>query len=252
MDLGVLLFFIVVSLAVTHPLWLNLSSHIVGCCDSWHHIWTIWWTKQALFSGNFSSPMFTDHMYFPTGTNVGFLSMHHRFVGSLLWPIFGGILTYNLLYLSNLVLAAFGAYLLVKYLTGDRRAALVSGVIFGYSAIHLQYWSYLNISTVQWFPFFALWLLKTVESPTAARGLVSGVFFVLLVLSSGYYAIAGSLFLAVFLLWHIRKVFTKEFAKASFYFVWVSVLLITPFMYVFIREPVSEGDWWQVNADAKT
>ena len=235
-DIGAIVLFLILTLAVTYPLVLHLSSRIVGCCDTWQHLWTIWWIKSVFSTGGSLHPFFTDHMYYPTGTNLSFEGMYTRILGSFLWPIFGGVTTYNLLYVSNFVLSAYGAFLLVSHLTGDRKAAVVSGVMYSFSAVHLQHITYLNISTIQWIPLMALWVLKTIDAPTIKRALLCAVLFLLVVLSSGYYAIAGSILLGLLLLWHVKRVLTRRFAKYLLVFIWASALLIVPFLSLQLRE----------------
>src|SRR3990172_6794846 len=55
-------------------------------------------------------------------------------------PLVSGppILPHTLLLLTSSPLAAFAVYLLVVFLTGDRRAGLVSGVIFAFAAFRLS------------------------------------------------------------------------------------------------------------------
>ena len=236
--IGVFFLFLVLTLVITYPLVFHLSSHIAGCCDAWQGYWYIWWTKKALSFGTGSHPFFTEHMYYPTGTNLSFESMYNRLLGSLLWPILGGLAAYNLLFMSTFVLSAFGTYLLVSYLTGDRMAGVVSGVIFSFSAVHTQSMQSLSVSTIQWLPFFALWLLKLLDAPTVKNALLCAVLFLLVVLSSGYYALAALLLLVLYLLWEVRRVLTKRALKVLFVFTATSIVLVLPFVLLHLKDAV--------------
>ena len=238
-DIGALALFTILTLVVTYPLVLHLSSRIVGCCDTWQHYWTIWWIKGVFSSGAALHPFFTDYMYYPNGTNLSFEGMYTRLLGSSLWPILGGVTTYNLLYMSNFVLSAYAVFLLVTHLTGDRKAAIVSGVIYSFSAVHLQHVTYLNISTIHWFPFLVLCVLKTIDSPTVKKAIACAVLFLLVVLSSGYYAVGGSILLVLLFLRHFKRVATKSFARYLLVFGWTSAVLIAPFVALQLRESIA-------------
>ena len=220
-------------------MFLGQTPRIPGCCDTWQHYWYIWWIKSVFSSGADLHPFFTDYMYFPTGTNLSFEGMYTRLLGSFLWPVLGGVTTYNLLYMSNFVLAAYAVFLLVTHLTGDRKAAIVSGVVYSFSAVHLQHVTYLNISTIHWLPFLVLCVLKTIDSPTAKKAILCAVLFLLVVWSSGYYAIAGSILLLLLFLRHFRRVATKSFAKYLLIFGWTSAVMIAPFVTLQLRESIA-------------
>jgi asparagine N-glycosylation enzyme membrane subunit Stt3 len=139
----------------------------------------MWWTKKALLSPQFDQ-FYTDFLYYPIGARLSFEGLYNSLVGAALWPIFGGVLSFNLLFLSSYVLGALGVYLLVLRLTGDRKAGIVAGVIFVFSPLRNQYILFPNISIIQWIPFLALWFIKMLDEPTIRKGAVTAVFFLLL------------------------------------------------------------------------
>ena len=190
-------------------------------------------------SGASLHPFFTDYMYYPTGTNLSFEGMYTRLLGSLFSPVLGGVPTYNLLYISNFILSAYAAFLLVTHLTGDRKAAIVSGVVYSFSAVHLQHVAYLNVSTIHWLPLLVLCVLKTIDSPTVRKAIACGVLFLLVALSSGYYAIAASILLFLLFLRHFKRVTTKSFAKYVLVFGWTSIVLVAPFVALQLRESIA-------------
>ena len=151
-ELGAIVLFLVLTLIVTYPLVFQLTSHIPVCCDTWLYYWYMWWTKKALLGLHFDQ-FYTDFMYYPIGAKLSFEGLYNSIVGAALWPIWGGVLSFNLLFLSTYVLGALGVYLLVLRLTGDWKAGIVAGVIFVFSPIRNQYLMFTNISTIQWIPF---------------------------------------------------------------------------------------------------
>ena len=246
-ELGVVFLFLVLALAVTYPLVFQLSSHIAGCCDAWQSYWYIWWTKEFFSLEGGINPLFTDFIFYPTGTSLSFESMYNRLLGSLLWPIFGGVATYNLLYLSTYVLSAFGAYLLVLHLTGNRKAGVVAGVVYGFSVVHVLHIQHLNVITIQWLPFLVLWLLKALDAPTVKNAVICAVFYLLVLLSSGYYAVAGAILLALVLLWEGKLVFTRKFLKFLIVFSVSSIILSLPFVWVHRTEAISGDEFVSIS-----
>jgi hypothetical protein len=246
-ELGVIVLFLVLTLIVTYPLVFRITSHVPICCDTWLNYWYMWWTKRALLGLHFNQ-FHTDFMYYPIGANLSFEGLYNSILGAALWPIFGGVLSYNLLFLSTFVLGALGIYLLVLRLTSDWKAGIVAGVIFVFPPLRIQYLDFLNISTIQWIPFLALWFIKMVDGPTIRNALVTAVFFLLVVLSSGYFAVSSIFMLAVIFLWNARKTLNRDFAQAFFVFLVTSLALVLPFIYPALRESLS-GDSVLKNSD---
>jgi hypothetical protein len=238
-ELGALALFLALALIVTYPLIFQLTSHIPLCCDSWLNYWYMWWTKKAVL-GLYFDQFYTEFLYYPIGARLSFEGLYNSILGAALWPIFGGVLSYNLLFLSTYVWGAFGVYLLVKRLTGDSKASIVAGVIFVFFPLRNEYLDFLNISTIQWMPFLALWFIKMVDEPTIKKALVTAVFFLLVVLSSGYYAVSSAFMLAVIFLWSFRKTLNIDFARSFGVFAVTSLALALPFIYPSLRESLSD------------
>ena len=97
------------------------------------------------------------------------LSYACRLNGILATPlmfVFSLTTTYNIIVLFSFVMAGYGAFLLVHYVCGNRfRAALVGSVVFAYSAYHIGTMrSLLQLISLEWVPFFALFFLKALFS----------------------------------------------------------------------------------------
>jgi hypothetical protein len=143
-DAAAVAFFVLVTLIVTYPLPLHLGSRIATCCDAWLYYWHTWWTSEA-WLGLRLDQYFTDRIYYPTGTSLVFESLYNSVAASLVSPLLGRIVAFNLLYLSSYVLGALGIYLLVVRLTGDRKAGIVAGVVFAFSAVRSQNLQFTNM-----------------------------------------------------------------------------------------------------------
>ena len=237
-DTAAAAFFVLVTLVVTYPLPLHLSSRIATCCDAWLYYWHTWWTGQALL-GLRLDQFFTDHIYYPTGTSLSFESLSNSVISTALSPVLGGVVAFNFLYLSSYVLGAFGTYLLVTRLTGDRKAGVVAGVVYAFSAVRTQNLQFTNMSAIQWMPFVALWSLKTIDSASVKSALAMAAFFVLAALSSGYYAVSASLMVLLILAWNARRVFSKPLLKPLLVFAGASLTAIGVLTYPVLVEALS-------------
>ena len=87
--------------------------------------WGNWWITRALSQGQ--SPYHTSMIFYPQGVGLYFLSFSwlNTFVWGLLRAIVGNVAAYNFTIWWSWPLAGFGAYLLAREVTGDRRAAFV-------------------------------------------------------------------------------------------------------------------------------
>lgn len=131
--------YIAVALALFRNLLGRVSSSVVGDgrLHVWEELWHFWWTRRSLASGR--SPFFTDMLGFPDGFDVyrDMSSITMPFLSVPLQWALGLTLAYNLIAVSCVVTAAFGAYWLCKRTCGDAKAALVGGLIFGFSPFFL-------------------------------------------------------------------------------------------------------------------
>lgn len=168
----VLGWYIVLTVLLTYPVALRLFSEVPGGGDAWHNIWNLWWVKQALLDIH-TNPYHTDLLYYPGGVNLylhtltltaGLLSIPLQVAGLNL------IAVYNIVMLSSFVLAGYGAFLLCHYLTAKRWPSLVGGAVFAFSPYHFAHlYGHMNLTSLQWIPFYVLLLLKAFDLPGHGR-----------------------------------------------------------------------------------
>ncbi len=169
--LGVLTAYLLLTLLMTWPLITQLTRTLPDGGDGWRFLWNLWWVKTAVVDLH-TSPFHTNLLYYPNGVNLyidtlapllGVLSIPLQLLGLNL------VTVYNLLVLSSFVLAGYGTYLLVRYLTNVRAAAFVAGIIFAFCPYHFAHMlGHLNLVSLQGLPFYVLALYKTwgaVERP---------------------------------------------------------------------------------------
>ncbi|MCB0169487.1 MAG: hypothetical protein KDJ97_02950 [Anaerolineae bacterium] len=197
-----------ISLIVTWPLVTHLRGWVPGLGDWGQNLWALWWTRQALLVEG-QQPFFTHYLFYPEGVTLLFhpLDVSDGLLALPLYGLLGGDVTYNLMILLSFVLAGYGAYLLALYLTHHRAAAFIAGLIFALSPYHFLRvdLGHLNLSTIQWIPFYALFLLKFVERGDKRAAALAVFFLVFTALNSWYYVVYCGLFSLAVIFWPGRK-----------------------------------------------
>ncbi|MSO51836.1 MAG: hypothetical protein EXQ51_05385 [Acidobacteria bacterium] len=170
-------------------------------------MWILSWGAEhlpQLLTGGMSWTQFWDANIFHPAP-LGLALSEHLF-GQVLqilpvyWLTGNIILCYNLLFISTFVLAAYGTYLLVYDLTGDRRAAFVAGLVYGFLPYRIASVPHLQVMSSQWMPF-ALWGLNRFVTTNSYKALVGGTAaLVMQNWSCGYYLLYFAPFAPLFVL----------------------------------------------------
>lgn len=214
---------------------------VPGGGDAYFYLWDLWWFKKALLSA--SSPYFTQYIFYPAGINLAFSAIT-PFNGILSIPlqsVFGLTKAYNILFLTSFIISGYGTYLLVKYLTGNSKAAFISGLIFMFSPYHFAHsLSHLNLMSIEWIPFYVLFLLKTINEKSSKNAIYAAFFLLLVFLSEYTYAVYLSFFTVFFLLYYayedknyiVNKFVIKKLSLMGICFIFLSF----PFAYPLFKE----------------
>ncbi|NNJ10872.1 hypothetical protein EKD04_011070 [Chloroflexales bacterium ZM16-3] len=136
----VVLCYSLLAIAFTWPTVANLQSAITGIIDDREYLWNIWWVGTSVSRG---APMFyTTYIFYPVGLSLYFHTLD-PLNGVLAIPfqmLFGLTAAYNIMNILWFILAAVGAYALAQYVTANRAASFIAGLIYGFSpymAFHL-------------------------------------------------------------------------------------------------------------------
>ncbi len=158
---GVALIYSVLSVIMTWPLILGLGSDVPGDLgDSLLNMWILGWGAEhvpRLLTGSIGwSEFWNANIFHPEPLA---LALSEHLFGQVLqilpvyWLTGNIILCYNLLFISTFALSGLGTYLLVRDLTGDKRAAFIAGLIFAFLPYRIASVPHVQVLSSQWMPF---------------------------------------------------------------------------------------------------
>lgn len=176
----------------TLPGSLSLRSGLLGYPgDNFQHAWFLWHFAHALLHGR--NPFYTRLLFYPTRVNLTWTTTD-PLAGIMAFPfsIFAGpVLAYNCSLILQLALAAFCARLLCLRIAQNQFAALIGGVIFGFSPYLMAHaLEHLSLVTAFPIPLFALALdrIFSRRSPSWRMGIPLGLALLLAALAHYDYA----------------------------------------------------------------
>jgi len=230
------------SVALTWPLILGLGSDVPGDLgDSLLNMWILGWGAEhvpRLLTGSIGwSEFWNANIFHPDPLA---LALSEHLFGQVLqilpiyWLTGNIILCYNLLFISTFALSGFGTYLLVRDLTGDKRAAFIAGLVYGFLPYRIASIPHLQVMSSQWMPF-ALYGINRFVTTGSTRALVGGTAaLVMQNWSCGYYLLYFAPFVPLFALHRMWTLGTLRNVR-----VWIglsaaavgTLLLTLPFLF---------------------
>jgi hypothetical protein len=235
-------FFVLLTVVVTYPIAFRLADFTVLSLytDDLLQAWTIKWNIHALLSGPLALAHIWDaNIFLPYPTTLAF-SEHLLASTGLLLPLslLGStpLISTNLGVLITTVLSGWGMYLLVTWLTGNRRAGLVAGVAFAIAPYRLSHITQLNLLSTQWLPFIFLILARLFKHQRRTDLILLIIFTNLQFFSSVNYALLTALGLslwAIGLIVNFRRSLTLRLLVLLALFAGVTALLNYPILSVY-------------------
>ena len=213
--------FTVLAVAFTWPLAPRVTQEIVVSnppANALHELYGVTWGTHAL--ANYPHRYFQATFLYPYPSSLAF--MEHLFGVALIaapfnWITGNMLVGYNLVWLFTFVLSGLGAFLLARYLTESRTAAILAGVLYAYFPLRYQMAGELNALAVMWIPFALLSLHLWVETRLRRQLFLFLGFAFLQFISSAYtgvfLVVAGLLYVAVLLVteWEpTLELFTRQ------------------------------------------
>jgi hypothetical protein len=186
---AVVLLFVALSVFMTWPQAASLDS-VPDTGDPLFSIWRLCWVVHQiprdplhLFDANIFYPelrtlAYSDAMLVPAALAAPLLLLGvHQ------------LAVYNILLLLSFVAAGVSAYALVRRLTGDRPAAIVSGIAFAFYPFRFEHYPHFELQFSFWMPLALLALHRTLETRRVRDGVLTGLLVGLQALSSLYFGL---------------------------------------------------------------
>jgi hypothetical protein len=238
------LFFLSLTLISTYPLIFKLGRSIYGHGqDPMGTLWKFWWLRYSHY--NAISEDVISIIAAPFGidfSRVAFWTLHlplAKWFSILINEVFA----FNFILLLGFFLAPLFMYFLVYYLTRDKIASCLAGIIYGFSPYHFAHAAqHLELASIQWLPLYFLTLFKLDEKRNYRNACFFALTFSLVALFHPYYGCFAALFTGLFLLWRIgygvrRK---RDYRLKDLTVLLVALLLILaitlPFFHSVIRD----------------
>ena len=179
------------TIVVAYPIASNLGSvGRVNDADGQLSIWNVAWVARALVVN--PAHVFDANIFYPHGSTLAF-SENNLGAGALAVPAYWATrnpyAAHNFVVLLAFVLSATGTYYLVRHLTGDRRAAAVSAICFGFCPFAFAHLAHIQLELTAGLPFTMLAFHRLVDRPSFGRGVALGSVMAAQALCCGYYGV---------------------------------------------------------------
>lgn len=208
--MGVLGAYVLLALALTYPVFLHPRSTIPiahqipdwvpGDGDPWQALWGFWFLKDSLATRG-RIPFVTDLLFYPLGTDVSYVAfvLLPALIAVPLIAVAGLVAAYNVLIVAALALAGYGAFLLIRRISGHGGPAFVGGLVFAFSPYHLAHSleHVFLLASGLWVPLYVLFLIRTFDEGGTGNTVAAALFMSLTVGSNLYYAMSLALFTAL-------------------------------------------------------
>ena len=235
--------YVILSIIFTYPVAFSANMIPGDGGDAFWYLWDFWWFKEAL--STLSNPYYTQNIFYPFGVNLIFseVSPLNAAISVPLQSAFGLIKAYNIIWISTFILSGFNTFLLTKYLTGNRKAAFISGLIFMFCPYRFAHaLGHMNLISTQWMILYILFLIKIINEDKRSNALLASLFLILTATSSWYYLIYLFVFTIIFIIYYKRAdklVCKKGLLKDLSLLVITSSIAISPLIYLMLDELIT-------------
>jgi hypothetical protein len=253
---GLLVVLAAVALTVllTYPVAFNLDRiGRVNTDDGRWSIWVVSWVAHALTTQPLQ--LYHANIFFPHAYTLAYseANLGAGLIGAPVWALtHNPYTTHNVAFLAAFVLAFCGAYYLARYLVGNRSAAFVSGILYGFCPFIFARTAHVQLLFIGLIPFCMLAFHRLVDRPGVTRAAALGVLISATALTCAYYGIFAVLMIGLgTIVYGISRALWRSadywiaIALAAF----TSIGLTVPFFLPYLRVQ-SEGGFVRTLGDA--
>src|SRR6185369_13100737 len=164
------------TLAMTYPIAFKLG-HVgrVDNADGQLSIWNVAWVARTLVVDPLH--VFDANIFYPHRGTLAY-SENNLGAGAMAVPAYWATrnpyAAHNFAMLLGFILSATGTYYLVRYLTGDRRAAAISAIGFAFCPFVFAHTAHIQLLMTAGLPFSLLAFHRLADRPSVGRGAALG------------------------------------------------------------------------------
>ena len=187
---GILVAYGILTLVMTYPWILHFASHTPDDGgEGSMFLWNLWHFSHSLWDG---SPFETTLLAPPFKLSLIFhtYTLSRDILALPLLPVFGVVVTSNLLTLLSFSASGLGTYLLVHDLTQDGPAAFVAGLVFAFTPYRFAHLAgHYQLITIEWLAFYAVFALRYYRQGGRINLCLAAFFALCTSLTDYYYAL---------------------------------------------------------------
>jgi hypothetical protein len=208
-------------------------------------IWVVSWVAHALTTD--PRQLFNANIFYPHANALAFSegNIVEGAIGAPVWALTKNpYATHNFVFLIAFMQSFVATYYLVRHLTGDRRAAILAGMMFAYCPFAFARQAHIQLLMVGFLPWVMLAWHRFLDRTTLTRAIELGVVMGLTGLACAYYGIFAGGMIAFASIWFaIARWRWKESAYVAGVAVAavVCVGLIAPFFVPYAQMQESTG-----------
>jgi hypothetical protein len=230
----------------TYPYIVNFTD--AGRLDTNDGRWSIWvvsWVAHALTTD--PSQLFRANIFHPHQNALAFSegNIVEGLIGAPVWVLTRNpYTTHNFVFLFAFAQSFVATYYLIRHLTGDRRAAIVAGILYAFCPFAFARQAHIQLLMVGFLPWAMLAWHRFMARTTVARAIELGLVLSVTGLACAYYGIFAGGMVAFASIWFA---FTRQRWKDVSYWTLVAVAAavcigtILPFFLPYMQMQESTG-----------
>ena len=193
----------VLACVFTYPYILHFNN--AGRLDTNDGRWSIWvvsWVAHALTTD--PSQLFRANIFYPHTNALAFSegNIVEGVIGAPVWLLTKNpYTTHNWVFLVAFAQSFIATYYLIRHLTGDRRAAIVCGVMYAYCPFAFARQAHIQLLMIGFLPWCMLAWHRFMDRTSIARAIELGVVMWLTGLACAYYGIFAGGMIAIAAIW---------------------------------------------------
>jgi hypothetical protein len=188
----------ILAVVVTWPLAVKFGrAGRVDNADGMFSIWNVSWVARTIVAD--PRNVFNANIFYP---HRGTLAYSEANLGAgivaapVYWATKNPYAAHNVALFVSLIASAIGMFYLVRYLTGDRRAAVAPAIAYAFCPFVATHTAEIQLLMIGGLPFVMLAFHRLADAPGDRRGVMLGIVMAIQALFCGYYGVYAILMIA--------------------------------------------------------